>query len=901
MAVCRLSGIFLAAVSAILLASSAATAVGGSGPSVVPGPGASEAPLRLAQATPSETGEDDARRRVTDRLSMLDRDKLDALMERLGRTVPKDFYGCLCGSYWRAGHVGVSYRDGKCHFSGFGEWDEPLPNDGATWAGCIDSQRYEDGSSLVDVISGEVKALRDKRKAAEAAKAAEAGTAAKGPASTVAGYDADVARLLTDLRMRGYPMNRVEQLNAMIRGHIMTLDQPGQLPGFWESLGLEAPPPADAADLARWRAGMLAKWDRRFVGLLQSGDPNTIFAGIRQTSKALGKYDAGLESAAEGALDEIAGNQKFVEDMLSTVPVVGDVIDAVAVAGWLAGDGRWTLTGEKVSGVDAFIRFAGLAVPGMLDKLAASSTAAGKYADDIGGAAAMLGDKATAKALAEGVGRKADDVARGTGEIASSFVRKNEAAVRALDDKAAAAGKAWAETADGIADLNRKKLDEKLAGDLIERFGKAKPGSPAFEDALRQLQANKTAQALVNGADVPDSVREAINTGLRDWYKTTDAGTMSDLKHLLGYSDDAAEAARRLGVDEATAKKMRDRMAAYAREKGLPLQDFQIDVKTITNKRPVEAGAASKVKVGRDRDVTFEIVAPDGRRFDVDHEVSEAIYEQNFWKTTNKGTLPMAGGVPDKTLIHSYAHETMDQTVTSKWHKEAYNSGEVQLDDFLTKGTTPTITRVEDLRDTITVKSDIWFDRAAKATSATDQARNVAEGMRQATKQYDDLILSRLKSYNMNPAAVPPTLQSAMAIFRKVESGAVSPKQAEAMLAAIGTSPRKAVQDMGSMFETMEKVTGKAVRAEGAKEVAAIVKSFAGSGGPNWHNTALSAINDGLRNGQLSAADFMSMRGDVIRRAQSELPPLQRAPWAEAARAKGLISADELDLLLARN
>lgn len=51
----------------------------------------------------------------------------------------------------------------------------------------------------------------------------------------------------------------------------------------------------------------------------------------------------------------------------------------------------------------------------------------------------------------------------------------------------------------------------------------------------------------------------------------------------------------------------------------------------------------------------------------------------------------MAGGVPDKPLIHSCAHGTMDQTVTSKWHKEAYNSGEVQLDDFLTKSTTPTI------------------------------------------------------------------------------------------------------------------------------------------------------------------------------------------------------------------
>jgi ribosome-binding protein aMBF1 (putative translation factor) len=245
--------------------------------------------------------------------------------------------------------------------------------------------------------------------------------------------------------------------------------------------------------------------------------------------------------------------------------------------------------------------------------------------------------------------------------------------------------------------------------------------------------------------------------------------------------------------------------------------------------------------------------------------VSEAIYEQNFWKATNKGPLPIKNGKPDMDIIHPYAHETMDQTVTSKWHKEAYNPGEVALDDFLNKGMVPTITRVEDVRDTITIKSDIWFDRAAaKTADPTTQARNMAEGMRQASKQYDDIILSRMKSYGMDPAAVPPQLQASMNIFKKVEAGEVTAKQAEAMLAAIGTSPQKAVKDMGSMFETIEKVTGKAARAETQTYVAATVKQMATNGAPNWHNAALTEINSGLKSGMLSGPDFMKMRSEVI-------------------------------------
>ncbi len=854
---------------------------------------------RMAQSDPAAESEDDIRKRIEERMSRLNQAKLDALMAHIGREPPKDFYACLCSTMWRAGHVGVSYRNGRCHFSGFGEWDEPLPNDPATWASCIDSQRYEDGTSLVDVLAGEVKALRDKKKAAadEAAKKKE--EAAKGPDSSVADYDKLLAKNLTALRLKGYPMNRIEQLNAMVRRHIMSLDQPGELPGFWESLGLARPDKADAAALDSWRKAMLEKWDKRFIGLLEGGDPKAIMEGIRQTSQALGNYDAGMKLAAEGALDEVAGNQKFVEDVMSAIPVVGDTMDLIAVAGYIAGNGDWTLTGDEVTGFDALLRFAALAGPLALDKLLASSKTAAHLADDLGTAAHALGDGNAAKAVGKAVGRSADEVSAGVKNISEAVAKERKAAADALLEKANAAGKSYAETAEGLAELNRQKLDRKLAGELVDRLKTAKPGTPAFEDALRQLQSNKMAQTLINAKDIPDELRQVASAGVKRWYDVADTGTKQGIKELLGSGDEAVAAAKRLGVDSAEAAKLRKQMQDYANkfDPPLDLDDFKVDVKTITNKRPGDAGAVKTTSFGRDRDVTFEIVAPDGRRFDVDHTVSKDIYEQNFWKASKGQDIPMKNGVPDKDIIGEYAHEAMDQTVTSKWHVEAYNPGEVKLDDFLDKGVQPTITRVEDVRDTVIEKSADWFHRAEQATNPTDAARNLAEGMRQASKQYDDLIMSRLKQYGMNPAAVPPQLQAAMDVFKQVKNLEVTPKQAEAMLAAIGTSPDKVVRDIGSMFETMEKFGGSTFRANGLSEVASSVKSLASAGTPGWQSSALSTINDGLRTGKLTGPDFLKLRGSVIADVKRSLSGAELGEWARQARDSGLISRDEFDLL----
>ena len=114
------------------------------------------------------------RNNVTERLPQLNHTKLEALMQRVGKKAPKNFYNCLCrkDGGGAAMGVGVSYhpeivkpynelyscnRAGPpCMASGLGCWRFPLPRDSKMWNYCIEHSKYEDNSTIVDAIVGEV-------------------------------------------------------------------------------------------------------------------------------------------------------------------------------------------------------------------------------------------------------------------------------------------------------------------------------------------------------------------------------------------------------------------------------------------------------------------------------------------------------------------------------------------------------------------------------------------------------------------------------------------------------------------------------------------------------------------------------------------------------------------------
>ncbi len=112
------------------------------------------------------------RANVIKRLPKLNHTKLEALMQRVGKEVPKGYYQCLCHSYSIMGN-GIGYNpnvtEGDCK-------DAPYPCVGGNWGctsyplpskiidRCVKNAKYDDNSTIVDAIVGEVESLYEEKK-----------------------------------------------------------------------------------------------------------------------------------------------------------------------------------------------------------------------------------------------------------------------------------------------------------------------------------------------------------------------------------------------------------------------------------------------------------------------------------------------------------------------------------------------------------------------------------------------------------------------------------------------------------------------------------------------------------------------------------------------------------------
>lgn len=139
--------------------------------------------LTLTQTLCAQQLEGEAlRKNITEKLPALNHAKLEALMQRIGKKVPKNLYNCLCKQDGGGAAMGVSvsyhpqflepYSDkyscnhegAPCMASGMGCWRFPLPSDSKIWNYCTQQNKYEDNSTIIDAIINEVKGLHQEQK-----------------------------------------------------------------------------------------------------------------------------------------------------------------------------------------------------------------------------------------------------------------------------------------------------------------------------------------------------------------------------------------------------------------------------------------------------------------------------------------------------------------------------------------------------------------------------------------------------------------------------------------------------------------------------------------------------------------------------------------------------------------
>jgi hypothetical protein len=416
-------------------------------------------------------------------------------------------------------------------------------------------------------------------------------------------------------------------------------------------------------------------------------------------------------------------------------------------------------------------------------------------------------------------------------------------------------------SAEGAADLARHAEEIAEAKNVIRRLGETVDDVDFEKAVLEGFQTNKTAQRLINSDIATDDLRRRVNQTLRTVYDDVDQAAKNQLRGIINASDEElAEIAKQTGRSTQDLQRFRDQIQDIARKNNLDPRELRISTDDFS--------ANPGTKVGRDRDVTFFVDDATGKHLtDVHHDISKDLYERNLWQRTRGTDIPGPGDM----ARHA---EDLDQMVTSRWHPEAYNSGDSTFSDFLNTGNPPTVSRLDDIRDTMNIKSEHWWNLAARETNPIRQSQQIAEGMRQATKQWDRIIEPRVGRYlgDASLAAkvkIPTDLQVGLEIFRKVETGAVTPAQANAMLKELGMSHEVVLKKMTGFFESVEKGVGQQFRRVGAAKLDDLLaRNPFPADSVQWGEEALGQINGALRNGAVSGEVFMARRANVLSQIQ---------------------------------
>jgi hypothetical protein len=646
----------------------------------------------------------------------------------------------------------------------------------------------------------------------------------------------------------------------------------GKLPSFLQSLGFAASdPPTDPAELEAWRNKMKELTEVYWLRLLATEDPATVVEGMRQRMDALSKYDEGAQLEAQAIIETVQANQKITQDVLEALPYTGEALDIMAA---VTGE---SLSGEQISGWERFFRAACVAGPVALEEALKRSPRA---QDAIGEFLAAAGEMSSEMKnnLLRRIGVDIEKFDQFADDAAKILTKERSIFSKNADDVIDAAKNGYRQTAEGIEDLrqmekakdaSRQTINE--LDDLVKKGRQA--GDADMEQVILKIQQDKTAQSLMNSVEVPDEVRKKANETIKRIYRDTDAPTMTRIQHL-------------------------EEVRKYARERGLDPDSLEVSVWSPTNKRGTSTADPDFKKYGRDRDVTYQITGKtkDGRTvtLDVNHDISGPIYKEELYKRCHGGNLPPGDAAERARAISQFADDT-DQMVTSRWHREAYNTGpDVQINDWLNNDITPPVARPQDIRDTMITKSEHWFHQAAEsAGDAAKYSRDMAEGMRQATKQWDNIVSKRIALYGAN---VPPQLEKAIDVFKQVEKGNISPRQAERMLEQLGNlsgrtklTPQKVVENMAYYFEAMEQGPGKTFRSIKTAELARTLE------GVSDMSKRTDLINEAYRGGQITGETFRQMREGAFKLPLN--PTLQQKQqlkdWAVGAWARRAISETE--------
>ncbi len=360
-------------------------------------------------------------------------------------------------------------------------------------------------------------------------------------------------------------------------------------------------------------------------------------------------------------------------------------------------------------------------------------------------------------------------------------------------------------------------IDALKAADAATDAAKAAKGVEAGLDAAKTADAASDTARITAKIDDParvqaweagrlagqqkaDTLAEALKSGDASEIKKALVECQKD-KHAIGAlnkSDDSLKLAYNRQMKEL----ITDDVDKAVKEK--IAQRYGLDPKDVEIVKPTNPSA--KPKIGSDLDFTVKVKAKPGEivpdpnnpgKFvkvepgdvltkDVPVKDAQEIYNRELYSKVTGEPIPTD---PKKfeafqAKADKLAHE-MDHVAGHRVGAESYGASKQDLEVILQKSG-GRFTDPDQAGMVASYKSTHLYQQAeniAKVDPGKAEAL-VADGMRQTTKQYDNLITTRagaLQSQGIE-AAVDPRLTKAVDIMKQVETGGMAPAKAEALL-----------------------------------------------------------------------------------------------------------------------
>ena len=358
-----------------------------------------------------------------------------------------------------------------------------------------------------------------------------------------------------------------------------------------------------------------------------------------------------------------------------------------------------------------------------------------------------------------------------------------------------------------------------------------KNGTPEQRKAAAlEVQADKQALWEMN-RKADDQTKQAMIDEMNKIYEDVDRRTKQELADRIN-----AERRKRWEA----AKKAGNHELANALRKVPDVQPHEIKVFNPTNKK-------TEIKVGADRDITMRYppapgeivyvphpdqpgryvlgkVNPDGTAsvrntrgeivrvkaadVDVPSRMLEEAYNKNFYEAVTG----RKAGAGDGAAIRETA-DLYDQCCTDRLHPEAYGRFPWDLDTAIGEPGRG-FTDPQQVGGAMAFKGQHWFRKAEVARDLGDHATaetNMAEGMRQMSKQWKNQVMRRRDAaagppINAKLSPVDSRLEKAVNIMDEVGKQKLTPADAEARLKKLGYSPDGVAEDVGKQVEALQKL-----------------------------------------------------------------------------------------------